>query len=196
MSVRKKQYYDKSCGAAALLCAAKELGIRHLPTIAGTAMQGQELQADNFCESALYYLTSGSSLGARPVGMDLNKGGYSFPHNLVLAARLIGLDAQIYMASTYSTKLVSMLYPRCESLCEQSGVSVFHREPPPLSHAERLLKIMGVMKMLGLHYVMQRPDYTYMDPADGQDYYSFRELNNSWLKCYMDIGISILLKKS
>lgn len=64
---------------------------------------------------------------------------------------------------------------------------------PALLGNERMLKVVGVLKIVGLHSVLFRPDGTYMDPADGQNHGTFDAMNNSWLKCYSDTGIAIVL---
>ncbi|AOB33011.1 hypothetical protein AKI39_23080 [Bordetella sp. H567] len=192
---RRKQFYDNSCGAATLLCAAGELGITHLPHIPNTMLMGQELQSNNTCESAIYYMTCGASLGPTPF-FNLEKGGYSFPHNIVFAGRMLGLDAEVYMENACTSGLLKALYPRCEQLCAQSGVLVKYRKRPALLESQRALKIMGVMKLLGLHYVMERPNGTYMDPADGRNFPDLKAMNNSWAKCYAETGISIVLQKA
>ncbi|ROS00364.1 hypothetical protein EDC56_3015 [Sinobacterium caligoides] len=192
--MRRKQFYDNSCGAASLLCAAGELGVPNLPNFPESRCVGQVLDTNISCESALYQITSGATTGNKPIGMNLCNAGYSLPHNLVFAARLLGLDGDVHMETGSYSSALSWLYPSCESLCTQSNITIRNTAPPQLMPNERLLRIVGVMKAAGLHYVMQRPAGTYMDPADGQDYNTFNEMNNSWLKCYSNTGISILLR--
>lgn len=193
--MRKQQMYANSCGAASLLCAAGELGVTRLPEIAGSMCSGQSLAANGACETSLYQITSGATTGRNPAGRDLSKAGYSMPHNMVLAARLLGLDARVYMDGRLAAA-IAWAYPECRSITEQSGVRVLQTPPPPLDPNQRLLKVLGVMKVAGLHYVMQRPTGSYMDPNDGRDYDNFDEMNNSWLKSYADTGISILVSSS
>jgi cysteine protease IpaJ len=193
--MQKQQFYGNSCGAACLLCAAGELGIANLPSIPGSMCLGQPLQADNGCESALYQITSGATTGQQPIGTNLANAGYSFPHNIVFAARLLGLDGEVYMESGFFSTALSWLYPRCELLCAQSNIPIRRYAPPPLTPNERLLRVVGVLKVVGLHYVMRRPRGTYMDPADGQDFPTFPAMNNSWSKSYADTGISIVLRR-
>lgn len=90
---------------------------------------------------------------------------------------------------------LSWFYPSCEKICSESGIEIIRTAPPPLKLNERLLVIVGVLKMVGLHYVMLRPDGTYMDPADGNDYASFDEMNNSWTKSYSKTGLTILVER-
>jgi hypothetical protein len=113
--MRKKQDFDFSCGAASLLCAAMELGVTHLPDL-GSKARGQTLQPSYTCEAALYQITSGSSTGGRMVQQDMSKLGYSYPHNIAIAARELGLTVQIYMSaagqvSRSSTRLLRRLLP-------------------------------------------------------------------------------------
>ena len=63
-------------------------------------------------------------------------------------------------------------------------------------HTTEFSKFISVLKIAGLHYVMLRPDNTYMDPADGITYTDFSSMNNSWLKSYTDNSICILLERS
>lgn len=48
--------------------------------------------------------------------------------------------------------------------------------------------------VIGLRYVMQRPDGRYMDPGDGKDFKRFEEMN-AWPKMYKETGIVLVLEK-
>ena len=195
--VQKKQFFTNSCGAASLLCVAHELGVRHLPNInvMGSMSHGQALAATNNCESAIYQITSGSTTGQIPHGNHLSTADYSMPDKMVFAARLLDLDAQIYLESGAFASALGKLYSSTVEKCEQSGVPIHRTAPPQMGAFERMIKIVGVLKVVGLHYVMKRPDGTYMDPGDGQNFPDFDQMNNSWLKCYSDTGISIVCKR-
>lgn len=76
------------------MCCAGELGITHFPNIPHSMLSGQTLTASNGCESALYQITSGSTMGKGPAP-SLGSAGYSMPQNIVFAARLLELKAKI-----------------------------------------------------------------------------------------------------
>ncbi len=196
MHRNKKQQFANACGAASLLCAAAELGVQQLPDLPSAGCMGQTLEMNNNCEAAIYFITSGASTGSRPVGMNLERSGYSMPHNLILAARVLGLKGTIYMPRSFYSISLGILYPKIEALCKGAAIPVHCIPCPPLKPDQRVLKILSVLKIAGLHYVMLRPDNTYMDPADGITYTDFSSMNNSWLKSYTDTSICILLERS
>jgi len=189
--MRKKQDFDFSCGAASLLCAAMELGVTHLPDI-GARSKGQALQPSYSCEAALYQITSGSITGGRTVQQDLSKLGYSYPHNIAIAARELGLTVQIYMSGLLASAL-SAVYPKCEEQCLRAGFPVIHEVAPALAVNRRALKVVTTFG-IGLHYVMQRPGGGYMDPGDGNDFPDFKQMN-TWSKLYSDAGITLVLER-
>ncbi|MFJ4344273.1 hypothetical protein [Pseudomonas sp. NPDC089401] len=188
--MRKQQQFGNSCGAAALLCAAMELGIRHLPRLGGINL-GQPLQANGQCESALYALTSGALTGGYSRPLDFDKLGYSMPHNVAIAARELGLAVQIYSSGPLA-RLLAYGYPSAEAQCIKAGFPILRAAPPALAAHQRALKVMMTF-VVGLHYVMRRPDGTYMDPGDGRDFASFEALN-SWSKTYNHSGITLVLE--
>lgn len=189
--MRKEQQYDNSCGAASLLCAALELGVLHLPNLGGRNT-GQPLRADYFSEAALYQITSGAVTGGLVDNADLGKLGYSFPHNVAIAARELGLEVRIYMSGMVAS-LLSTFYPKAEANCWRTGFRVIHAKAPPLKANQRALKVVTTFG-IGLHYVMQRPDGTFMDPAEGDDFASFKAMN-SWSKLYDDTHICLVLER-
>lgn len=192
MRIRKKQETGLSCGAATLLCAAIELGIQRMPSFQGSMYsQGQPLAATARCELGIYQMTSGVTTGSAPTN-SINSAGYSYPHSIALAARVLGFSGvRVFMTPGFFATTLGVLYPRCESLCLGSGVPVSHQAPPLLRPDVRRLRIVGVFKGIGLHYVLERPDGTFMDPADGQDFPNLEATNNSWWKCYADTGICV-----
>lgn len=190
--MRKKQDFEFSCGAASLLCAAMELGITHMP-ITGALSTGQPLLPTTMCEAALYQITSGSVTGGRVAQQDLGKMGYSYPHNVAIAARELGLTVQIYMNGLLASVL-SVVYPKCEAQCVRAGFAVIHGPAPALAANRRALKVVLTFG-IGLHYVMQRPNGQYMDPGDGMDFPDFEKMNKSWLKLYKETGITLVLER-
>jgi cysteine protease IpaJ len=196
--MRHRQMFGNSCGASALLCAAGEVGIAQLPDIPGSFCTGQALASTGACESALYQLTCGGTSGVGAHTADLANAGYSMPHSIVLAARLLGLTAEIFIDPGMFSGALVYAYSDCFAKCSGSGIALHRRARPELNANQRSLNIVGVMKVAGLHYVMERPqaDLRFMDPADGRDYPSFELMNNSWSKCYADTGICIVLRRA
>ena len=64
-------------------------------------------------------------------------------------------------------------YSLPHNLVFAASITVNHAVPPPLTPNERKLKIVGVLKFVGLHFVMQGPTGNFMDQADGQDFNTF-----------------------
>ena len=177
-----------SCGAAALLCAAKELGVQKLPG------QPQDLKCNMNCERQLYKLTASTDAQGQPVQfVDFDKLGYSYPHEVAKTAQKLGLDVTIYSSGIVAS-ILTWQYPTVTGLCRDAGFMIYQNEPPALAGNQRMIKIVSTWG-LGLHYVMKRPDGTYMDPGDGQDFGNYAAMN-SLGKLYKATGISLVLERS
>ncbi len=170
----------------ALLCAAKELGIDHFPQVA--PWNGAPLTASIGCESRLFLHT-----GTGVPGLALSGRGYSMPARLAAVGRTLGLkNPTVYMRSGVYATMISTFYNTALQQGRDSGIPIHNAAPPPLQPWQRALKVMAVMKVVGLHYIMQRPDGSFMDPADGENHESFAAMNASWSKCYADTGIALV----
>lgn len=198
----KRQIYPNSCGAAALLCAAKELGISQMPMYSGSMSEQlgvDTLELDNRCESDLYKITSGSTTH-RKGETNLNKAGYSMPDNIVIAGRLLGLTMRVEKDQRLLAKALNSLYPKIEAELKAMGCPVV---PPlhPLRLNELRLEALAVSVIgvpIGLHWVVLRPDGSYMDPGTGANYTDFSALNSGAKQAvsrtvgYYRSGISIV----
>ncbi|MBK3509658.1 MULTISPECIES: hypothetical protein [Pseudomonas] len=186
-AAKKKQAFGFSCGAASLLCAAVELG-GTLPA----GLTATDALRTNMCEVELYKITSGAITGGVVKPFDPTKAGYSYPHNVALAARSLGLNVTIYMDGFLATAL-SVLYPQCEEQCIKAGFPVIHGKPPTLAANRRALIVVTTF-LIGLHYVMERPGGGYMDPNDGEDFADFKAMNGV-SKAYGQTGITLVLER-
>lgn len=202
-----RQTYENSCGAAALLCAATELGITQIPRagrwsfleastplVGNTGEVSQALlgwRGDYFVnglveggqrvEAALYAVTSG----------DLK--GYSVPSRVAGCARQLGLTIRIYLGPGPASAALLLAYPNERAACADQGVAIHETASPGATEKERELVVLQVG--LGLHYVMRRPPNcgfdTYMDPANGKDYTDFDALKGNGK--YVDTGVSLMV---
>lgn len=183
---RIKQSYDNSCGAACLTCAAKELGIDDFPDV--RPWNGEQFIVSPHCERLLYQYT-----GTGDPGVDIKNRGYSMPAKLATIGRELGLkNPTIYMQENFYGTALTVWYKSALAEARGAGIPVVLGPMPALADYQRALKVMAVMKVCGLHYVMQRPDGSFMDPGDGQNFDSFEAMNSSWLKCYADTGIALV----
>ncbi|MDW6004555.1 hypothetical protein [Vibrio mangrovi] len=164
-----------------LLCSAIEL------------KTGKDLKTSLQCEQKLYRITSGSGPND-----DLTKAGYSLPHHIIQAADQQGLNSALYfLPNEYSDKLMH-LYPAAREACERQGVTVNQTALPHPHENQRVLKVLQTASG-GLHWVMMRPDQTYMDPATGKDAQSFGQLNQNIRQAsfgsesYQETGICLVL---
>jgi len=177
-----------SCGAAALLCAAMELGVQKLPG------QPFDLKCDTNCEQQLYKLTASTDAYGKPVTFTgFSNLGYSYPHEVAKTAQKLGLNVQIYSSGVIADVL-SYCYPTVINLCKEAGFTIYQGEPPALNENQRSLKIVTTW-IVGLHYVMKRPDGSYMDSNGGKNFGSYAAMN-ALSKTYKATGITLVLERS
>lgn len=187
-----KQSFPNSCGAVALICALAELDVTQYPDGVewggGTGPAGGAFQPNVQAEMRVY-----GQVGTG-VNQLLADRGYSMPAQLAMMATTFGLPKPtIYVSPGFYGTLLTTFYAKALENAQALGITVVEGPMPPLQQTQRALRVVAVMKVLGLHYVLERPDGSYMDPGDGQNFANFDALNSSWLKSYADTGITIVL---
>lgn len=177
----KKQIYPNSCGAASLLCVAKELGIHKLPVFSGSVSELigiDTLEVDDRCETDIYAITSASST-YRHQQSDMTQAGYSMPDSIVMAGRLLGLHMSIEEDPGLFSKALTWIYPKTRQKMSDMGCPITIGCRKIESHQIKIeamaASILGVPA--GLHWVVHRNDGSYMDPATGKNHKNFDELN-------------------
>jgi hypothetical protein len=186
-NTRYQQSYTNSCGAVALMCAAKELGIDTLPAV--PPWDPNTPIPSPSCESQIFQYT-----GTGGPTVAVGNRGYSMPAKLAIVARTLGLkNPTIYMRPGFYATMLATFYDSAIRDANESGLPIVNQAPPQLQPWQRALKVMAVMKVVGLHWVMERPDGSYMDPGDGQDFASFDALKAPFLKSYADTGITLVV---
>ncbi|EPB3261834.1 hypothetical protein ACRFOT_004911 [Salmonella enterica] len=201
-SLFRKQLFPNSCGACSLLVAAKELGVEKMPVLSGlySELNGGALELTNECESDLYRITSGST-SYRSQSSNLMDAGYSMPQGIITACRLLGIDCEVTENNQVFSTLLSWFYPEVKNQCEGMGCPVRNENQSDVGQLK--LKAMAVSIVgipAGLHWVVSRPDGSYMDPAIGKNADNFFHLDKNAKSeyafvGYYDTGISIILKK-
>lgn len=211
MLVSYKQRYDNSCGAAALMCAACELGnvvlLPH-PLITNPIWTPPAVPytipplGNQTAETLIYAVTSNSP------GPPSNQSGYSLPSRIGLVANSLRLAATSYVPRSILGALLLYLYNTEEPDAAYVGMPLIRTEAPMLTENQRLLKILrvgdaqGWVPATGLHYVMQRPrtddapEGSIMDPALGQNFPSLEIAINAHHAdgtLYQDTGLSVLI---
>lgn len=201
----KKQNYDNSCGAASLLCAAKELGIEKMPMLEGSLskMSGVDtLELDNRCETDIYRITSDST-SQNKMQHDLRYASYSLPQHLVHAGRILGLNAVVRETPGVFSTVLNWAYPTVRRDLDSMGATV-ESSTQGLGRGEVALKALAVTIAgvpVGLHWVVSRPDGSYMDPGVGKNAEDFSELignaktATSRIISYIDTGISVVFSR-
>ena len=186
-----------SCGAAALTCAASELGmdlpiLGHLNQIEQNRFEYWNGIARNpdtrviltnsrLIQEVIYRVT-----GQRRVG---EGGGLSWPHRLVIAARHLNLNPTVYLDQLSIAGLYNILslgwFNRQLRNIDIRKIPM--RQFPPLTRRQR-----AIVFVSPLHWVMQRnaqnPSGRYMDPDNGLNY------NNLSERGLREGGIKILLR--
>jgi hypothetical protein len=216
-----EQNYKNSCGAAGLLTIACEMGVPEMTTLPGSYHERKlgscqaRLSLAKRCEMDIYMMTS--NIGSSEEE-DLENAGYSMPNHIVSAARAMGLKSEVREKPGVYAAVLNNIYPEaCEGLLAD-GIEIKNSNEP-LKEGELEMKAMAVTGAgipAGLHWVVARPDGTYMDPANGKNYSSFERLKDaapagtgalsgmgalgSFLEknciSYDDTGISIVFSKA
>ena len=195
------QTYSKSCGAAALMCAAIELDVKTIPSNPIHSLWANEHKirlpnGDMKSEKMIYAITSGDS------GIPNERSGYSLPSKIAIASRLLGLTTISFVPKSTIGNLLLFLYGSEKLNAKNAGMLVKRESIPVLQNGQRLLKILrgGDVSCwkpaFGLHYVMQRPDLSIMDPCEGKNYRNLNECikNYSSDDIYLkDTGLGILV---
>lgn len=176
-----QQASSNSCGAACLLVAAKELGVTQRPHHPPYMFEGP-LELDTTSERAIYGITAG--------GTD----GYSMPDGIARAAQVLGLRVEAYMSGCMVPRLLEWKYPSVRTEMENLDVDI-HAGIPVLDDDERMLVAVGV-GLLGLHWVLYRPDGTYMDPAHNQNHAgSLWGMSQLLVLRYIDTGVYMVVSR-
>jgi cysteine protease IpaJ len=180
----KTQNTALSCGAACLAVAGKELGVGDV-LFPGTAAVSLNFQTSglNGLETMLYKITGAG------------KGGYSMPADMCKAALLMGLEPTVHMYGSVYAPALSWMYPDAAQQCEVQGVAINREKPPVLAHNQRQFCVVSIGGMPLVHWVLYRPDMTYMDPACGEDFNWFIAMGQGpgYLLKYVDTGISVIV---
>jgi hypothetical protein len=127
---------------------------------------GRLLQTDDDCERAIYYVSSKGK-----------NSGYSLPSDICRAAKAMGLNATVYLGNklrqyVFSNKLVQN-FPNEITETKNLGVSVNKYAMSDLKSNQRALSALvrtDKANKGALHYVMRRPDNTFMDPDTAADH--------------------------
>ena len=200
---RWKQTQKNSCGAAALMCAAIELGVGAIPIqpeVDPTWIVNCPMRVPNrAAEMHIYHVTSGIGGGL----VD----GYSLPSRIYRVCVGLRLMATAYIPRSFVSIAMTYLYPKEREHAQAVGMKVFHHEPPAPMGNQRLLKILRVGERKwwkpndSLHYIMVRPEnsrWSIMEPACGMNFYDYYDMKYNYhrridLSC-TDTEIGILIE--
>lgn len=176
----KKQNHTDSCGAACLLVAALELGINGTPNDIQNLWFGTKLDLNMTSETEIYHHTTNGKAS-----------GYSMPSALATAAKELGFNVTLYLDGAILPTFLKWKYPNEESNCTNAGIDVIYAKPGPVDEHSRLLCVVAVGG-LGLHYVLHRPNGSYMDPAYGTNHTgSLWGMGQLGILRYIDTGIYV-----
>jgi hypothetical protein len=165
------------------MVAAYELGVRRLPEIPPYWFD-QDFVVSNAMESAIYVITCRNGVGFSE---------YSMPDGIARAAQGLGLGVTAYMSGCLVPPLLRRAYPQVFDALGDLNVEI-EQGTPALEDDQRMLVVVSVGG-LGLHYVLYRPDGTYMDPAYGNNHagtlWGMGQLGG--LLRYVDTGIYLVI---
>jgi hypothetical protein len=194
-----RQTRTNSCGASSLLCAALELGTTQLPSRPAWPLWTNAITLDTnlACELTIYSVTCGGA--GLPPAQDA---GYSLPSYIFEAATAMGRQATAYVPSSLVGTALTTLYSGDVDRARAQGMTIHRQQAPTPGPNERLLRVMRVGEnvwykpALGLHYIMERPDGSLMDPALGltaNSLAALQEFQGTQGASYVDTGIGIII---
>lgn len=199
--VSYRQSFNNSCGAASLMCAALELGVNTIPNKPAvhplwTGSHTIHERGDLTSEARIYAVTSGSP------GAPSNQSGYSLPSRIGFTAKELGLTTIAFVPRSIVGNLLLFLYGSEKIDAERVGMLLKREAAPRLADRQRLLRILRVGEAsswrpsTGLHYVMERPEGSIMDPAVGQNFPNLDmaiAAHRTNGVSYQDTGLAILV---
>lgn len=193
------QYTGLSCGAACLLAAALELDSD--PDNTGLPPTGKL--------SILISNRAKPSTAQAPWLIEWQRGiyqvsgagqaGYSLPSGVVEAARYMGMTGTVVLAKTFTAGVLKWQYPHeiatCLPFTENSTSSDIG--DMALAANERAMHCVRIGPALGVHWILQRPDDTYMDPAGGKERANRGKIKSKGqsIFSYHGTGLAIRLSK-
>ena len=177
----RREHFDQteamSCGAAALMCAAAELGVTRL---AG----GGGLSVSRPTEARIYQAICGRSK------LTTSGRGYSLPEKVADYARQLGLTVTCYVPKGMVNTVISAFYSNIRPALQAKQVAIVDDTMPMLRRGQRALRVVR-REVIGLHWVLVRPDASWMDPDGGREFTFF--LNTLTGVYPGDTGISLIL---
>lgn len=153
----------------------------------------------NVWQRAMDFLSSGVGPDEYKIQMETSNGTfrYSMPAHVAKTARKMGLEAVIHIdrkGSTFIPTILQLIYPQAIRDAQELDIRVNHFAAR-LSQNERQLKVLYVLHSRSLHYVLRRPDRSYMNPNDGMNYDTYTSLQGtSRFFKYKDTGISVVVR--
>ena len=153
-----------NCGAACLLCAAIELNRN---PILGNAPVGSKIEA--LGQAGVPFGISNAWLDAIYDISGAGQAGYSLPSGIIAAARLLGMTPTVIMANTNTVNFLQRQYPHEIAACrnETERRDSANLGDLTLGAGERAMHCVRIGMTPAVHWVLQRDDNTYMDPAGG-----------------------------
>lgn len=164
-----RQLLPASCGAASLMCAALELGTQWIeaqPNWGPLWQQRARLACDGPTEMRLYAVTSGNGGGGPHPGC-----GYSMPSYIYETALALGLDASAFVDTSAVGTALRWFYNTELQRAQSLGMLVHDQPPRKPTQNERLLRVVRngpdswYKPAIALHWIMERPDGSVMEPA-------------------------------
>ncbi|HEX8613838.1 MAG TPA: hypothetical protein VF800_21390 [Telluria sp.] len=198
-----EQSYNNSCGAAALLCAAYELELDHIPQNGDYSLWEHDsipLALTTACEDRLYQVTSDNPSDENPASW-----GYSMPSGIVKCARMLGLAARVIAEPTWTVRALKFQYPeeinklhQIAALKEPLYRCFFGNHSRIQPHGdERELRVLLSWQWATLgqmHYVMIRPDGSVMEPGEGLPFANVRVAKTEVQK--HGTGLSVFVRRA
>lgn len=182
---RYRQRDPNGCGPSVLMVACKELDCTQFtipdftPGGTGNVDLDIDLRGNNLSteETKIHFYTGNHRLN------------YSMPGRIASVAGYAGLDAQIYLDGCCCVPLLKRGYPQAINEAADLGYDPIYGPPGALEENQRRLFVC-VTAGGGLHYIMERPDASFMDPADGEDI--------TWIRWkfkfqYAETGVSVVV---
>lgn len=204
-----RQGWPYSCGSAALLCVAIELGVPTISSSFGGPKERDKWYNYVYRNDVGTFTVITKALEDRLYKHAMakygrgGKVGMCYPDGLIRTAKVLGLDVTVYFDPSCGLRCLTGtcgiwdqgLIQNQLDWCEDNGITVVYQKYDlhNVGPNDRIMKCLSPLHCLSLHWVMIRPDGTVMDPHQGRDYETLNKIKRRFF--YNGTGLTLVFRR-